>query len=178
MVTTSSSAAHESNDHPQYPPEYNPEYPSAPSTDLTPSPPSIPPLSPDVYAVLGKAANAIRQLSMEAVQKANSGHPGLPMGCAELGAYMYGITLKHSPKNPHWLNRDRMVLSAGHGFDVARLLSALSRLPHADRRYRAVPSVALQNTGSPGKEGNRRRRSHHRTFGTGCRQCSRNGTGP
>lgn len=76
---------------------------------------AIPPLPPELFTLLGKTANTIRQLSMEAVQKANSGHPGLPMGCAELGAYLYGVVLRHSPKNPHWLNRDRMVLSAGHG---------------------------------------------------------------
>ena len=64
---------------------------------------------------LSKIANIIRELSMEAVQKANSGHPGLPMGCAEFGAYLYGVLLRHNPKNPKWLNRDRFVLSAGHG---------------------------------------------------------------
>jgi len=64
---------------------------------------------------LGKIANTIRELAMEAVQKANSGHPGLPMGCAEFGAYLYGCVLQHNPKNPKWLNRDRFVLSAGHG---------------------------------------------------------------
>lgn len=64
---------------------------------------------------LGKIANTIRELSMEAVQKANSGHPGLPMGCAEFGAYLYGVLLRHNPKNPKWLNRDRFILSAGHG---------------------------------------------------------------
>ena len=64
---------------------------------------------------LGKIANTIRELSMEAVQKANSGHPGLPMGCAEFGAYLYGCLLRHNPKNPKWANRDRFVLSAGHG---------------------------------------------------------------
>lgn len=64
---------------------------------------------------LGKIANTIRELSMEAVQKANSGHPGLPMGCAEFGAYLYGVLLRHNPQNPKWLNRDRFVLSAGHG---------------------------------------------------------------
>jgi len=52
---------------------------------------------------------------MDAVQKANSGHPGLPMGCAELGAYLYGCALQHNPKNSEWLNRDRLILSAGHG---------------------------------------------------------------
>lgn len=64
---------------------------------------------------LSKVANTVRELSMEAVQKANSGHPGLPMGCAEFGAYLYGVLLRHHPKNPKWLNRDRLVLSAGHG---------------------------------------------------------------
>lgn len=64
---------------------------------------------------LGKIANVVRELSMEAVQKANSGHPGLPMGCAEFGAYLYGCLLRHNPKNPKWLNRDRFILSAGHG---------------------------------------------------------------
>ncbi|MBY0530105.1 MAG: transketolase [Rhabdochlamydiaceae bacterium] len=64
---------------------------------------------------LTKIANTIRELSIEAVQKANSGHPGLPMGCAEFGAYLYGVAMRHNPKNPKWLNRDRFVLSAGHG---------------------------------------------------------------
>lgn len=69
----------------------------------------------DLKKQLGKIADAIRQLSIEAVQKANSGHPGMPMGCAELGAYMYGVLLKHNPKDSKWANRDRVVLSAGHG---------------------------------------------------------------
>ncbi|WP_068469160.1 transketolase [Candidatus Protochlamydia phocaeensis] len=64
---------------------------------------------------MSKIANTIRGLSMDAVQKADSGHPGLPMGCAELGAYLYGAALRHNPKNPTWLNRDRFILSAGHG---------------------------------------------------------------
>lgn len=65
--------------------------------------------------ILEKIANTIRGLSMDAVQQANSGHPGLPMGCAEIGAYLYGVALRHNPQNPHWWNRDRMILSAGHG---------------------------------------------------------------
>jgi len=66
-------------------------------------------------AVLSKVADTIRQLSIEGVEKANSGHPGLPMGCAELGAYLYGHLLRHNPKNSGWINRDRFILSAGHG---------------------------------------------------------------
>lgn len=64
---------------------------------------------------LAKVALTIRGLSMDAVQKANSGHPGLPMGCAEIGAYLFGHFLKYNPKDPAWPNRDRFVLSAGHG---------------------------------------------------------------
>lgn len=75
---------------------------------------------------LGKIANTVRELSMEAVQKANSGHPGLPMGCAEFGAYLYGVLLRHNPKNPKWLNRDRFVLSAGHGSMLVYSLLHLS----------------------------------------------------
>jgi len=78
-------------------------------------PASTVPLPSPTKEILGKIALAIRILSMDAVQKANSGHPGLPMGCAELGAYLYGYALKHNPKNPHWINRDRFILSAGHG---------------------------------------------------------------
>ncbi|PCJ20282.1 MAG: transketolase [Candidatus Cloacimonadota bacterium] len=60
-------------------------------------------------------ALSIRSLSMDAIQKANSGHPGLPLGCAEIGASLFGDFLKYSNKNPQWVNRDRFVLSAGHG---------------------------------------------------------------
>lgn len=75
----------------------------------------IPPLDPDLKHILKKTANAIRQLAMDGVQKANSGHPGMPMGCAEIGAYLYGVAMRHNPKNPKWVNRDRLILSGGHG---------------------------------------------------------------
>ena len=60
-------------------------------------------------------SNAIRFLSMDAVQKANSGHPGMPMGMADVATILFKYFLKFNPKNPNWLNRDRFVLSAGHG---------------------------------------------------------------
>ena len=60
-------------------------------------------------------ANAIRFLSIDAVQKANSGHPGMPMGMADVVTILFKNFLKFNPKNPNWLNRDRFVLSAGHG---------------------------------------------------------------
>lgn len=59
--------------------------------------------------------NAIRVLSAEAIQKANSGHPGLPMGAAPMAYTLWAKQMKHNPKNPKWFNRDRFVLSAGHG---------------------------------------------------------------
>jgi transketolase len=59
--------------------------------------------------------NAIRFLAIDAVEKANSGHPGLPMGCAPMAFIMFNETMKFNPTNPQWFNRDRFVLSAGHG---------------------------------------------------------------
>jgi len=64
---------------------------------------------------LDAVALSVRSLSMDAIQKANSGHPGLPLGTAELAALLYGKILKHNPANPAWQDRDRFVLSAGHG---------------------------------------------------------------
>ena len=60
-------------------------------------------------------SNAIRFLSIDAVEKANSGHPGLPMGMADVATILFKNFLKFNPKNPYWKNRDRFVLSAGHG---------------------------------------------------------------
>ncbi|MGZ9059120.1 MAG: transketolase family protein, partial [Burkholderiaceae bacterium] len=60
-------------------------------------------------------ANAIRALAIDAVQAANSGHPGMPMGMAEIAVALWGRHLEHNPASPHWANRDRFVLSNGHG---------------------------------------------------------------
>ena len=62
-----------------------------------------------------RMANAIRFLSMDAIEKANSGHPGLPMGAADIATVLYTRFLNHDPKHPDWADRDRFVLSAGHG---------------------------------------------------------------
>jgi transketolase len=65
--------------------------------------------------LLSKAATQARGLAIDAVHKCSSGHLGLPLGCAEIGAVLYGHALQHNPADPRWLNRDRFVLSAGHG---------------------------------------------------------------
>ncbi|HME88415.1 MAG TPA: transketolase [Chthoniobacterales bacterium] len=64
---------------------------------------------------LSRAATEARGLCMDAVQASQSGHLGLPLGCAEMGAVLYGYALKHNPDRPRWVNRDYFVLSAGHG---------------------------------------------------------------
>ena len=65
--------------------------------------------------ILAQAANQARGLAIDAVHQCSSGHLGLPLGCAEIGAVLYGHALVHNPDEPRWLNRDRFVLSAGHG---------------------------------------------------------------
>jgi len=59
--------------------------------------------------------NTIRTLAMDGVQKAKSGHPGLPMGMAAAAYVLWTRVLRHNPRNPKWMNRDRFILSAGHG---------------------------------------------------------------
>jgi transketolase len=68
-----------------------------------------------VTVKLNQLSNAIRFLSIDAVQKANSGHPGMPMGMSDVATVLFKYHLRFNPKNPNWINRDRFVLSAGHG---------------------------------------------------------------
>jgi len=83
-------------------------------------------LSPDCeLPVFNNLTGAIRALAMDAVQKANSGHPGMPMGMAEIAEVLWNHHLRHNPANPKWANRDRFVLSNGHG---SMLLYALLHL--------------------------------------------------
>ncbi|MDO8285090.1 MAG: transketolase [Rhodoferax sp.] len=88
-------------------------------------------------------ANAIRALAMDAVQAANSGHPGAPMGMADMAVALWGQHLSHNPGNPHWLNRDRFVLSNGHGSMLIYALLHLTgyKLPMAElKNFRQLHS--------------------------------------
>ena len=82
-------------------------------------------------------ANAIRALSMDAVQKASSGHPGAPMGMAEIGEVLWNHHLSHNPNNPEWANRDRFILSNGHG---SMLIYSLLHLTGYDLPMKEIES--------------------------------------
>ncbi|KAL7446971.1 hypothetical protein ACHAXM_010714 [Skeletonema potamos] len=69
----------------------------------------------DTKAALATAANEARGLAMDSIAAAHSGHMGLPLGCAEIGAVLYGSQMQYNPKDTQWINRDRFILSAGHG---------------------------------------------------------------
>lgn len=105
-------------------------------------------------------ANALRALAMDAVQQANSGHPGMPMGMAEIAEALWQRHLRHNPANPHWTNRDRFVLSNGHG---SMLLYGLLHLTGYDlpidelKRFRQLHSKTAggfgQHISAPGDSG-------------------------
>ncbi len=92
-------------------------------------------------------ANAIRALSMDAVEKANSGHPGMPMGMAEIALTLWVKHLKHNPKDPYWLDRDRFVISNGHG---SMLLYSLLHLTGYDLSIEDIKKFRQLNSKTPG----------------------------
>jgi transketolase len=92
-------------------------------------------------------ATSIRTLSMDAVQKANSGHPGMPMGCADIAAVLWAKVLKHDPADPAWANRDRFVLSAGHG---SMLLYSVLHMSGYDLTLDDLRNFRQLNSKTPG----------------------------
>jgi transketolase len=94
-----------------------------------------------------QCANAIRALSMDAVQKANSGHPGAPMGMADIAEVLWKDHLSHSPSNPKWLNRDRFILSNGHG---SMLIYSLLHLTGYDVSIEDIKQFRQMDSKTPG----------------------------
>src|SRR5688500_266132 len=92
-------------------------------------------------------ANSIRALAMDAVQQANSGHPGAPMGMADMAVALWGNHLKHNPGNAHWPDRDRFVLSNGHG---SMLIYALLHLTGYDLPMSGLRSFRQLHSRTPG----------------------------
>jgi len=92
-------------------------------------------------------ANAIRVLSMDAVQQANSGHPGAPMGMADIAEVLWNDFLSHNPANPHWVNRDRFILSNGHG---SMLLYSLLHLSGYDLDIDELRNFRQLHSKTPG----------------------------
>ena len=94
--------------------------------------------------LLAKAANQARGLAIDAVHACSSGHLGLPLGCAEIGAVLFGHALSHNPERPRWINRDRFILSAGHGsmFLYSWLhLSGYDVILDEVKKFRALNSI-------------------------------------
>jgi transketolase len=98
--------------------------------------------------ILAKAANVARGLAIDAVHASQSGHLGLPLGCAEIGAVLYGAQLRHSPDHPEWLDRDRFVLSAGHGSMF--LYSWLHLAGYADISMQEIQRFRQLHSKTPG----------------------------
>ena len=94
-------------------------------------------------------ANAIRALAMDAVQKANSGHPGMPMGMAEIAVALWGKHLRHNPADPKWMDRDRFVVSNGHGSMLLYALLHLSGYDLSMDELRAFRQLHSKTPGHP-----------------------------
>ena len=121
--------------------------------------------------------NTVRFLSVDAVQKANSGHPGMPLGAAPMAYVLWTRLLKHNPSNPHWFDRDRFVLSAGHGsmllYSLLHLTGydlSLDDLKHQATKYCSI-TASQSTTSVPAHRGcwlNAGRRLHLSECAAGC----------
>ena len=121
-----------------------------------------------------RMANAIRALAMDAVEKAKSGHPGMPMGMADVATVLFTRYLKFDPTEPHWPDRDRFILSAGHGsmllYSILYLLGVEDMTIDEIKHFRQLGS---KTPGHPENGPHRRRRDHHRAARPGPRQLGR-----
>ncbi len=121
------------------------------------------------------AIDTIRTLSIDAVQKANSGHPGAPMGAAPMAYVLWTRFLRHAPTDPDWPNRDRFVLSAGHALDAPLLAPPPDRLRPPARRAQGLPPVGLEDAGPSRVRPDSGRRGDDRTARPGLRERGRDG---
>ena len=94
--------------------------------------------------------DTLRLLAVDEVEKANSGHPGAPLGCAPMAYLLFHKLMKHNPAHSKWADRDRFVLSNGHASALLYGTLHLSRLQPDDGRPEGVPAVALEDAGTPG----------------------------
>ncbi len=97
-------------------------------------------------------ANAIRALAMDAVQQANSGHPGMPMGMADIAEVLWNDFIKHNPGNPRWPNRDRFVLSNGHGSMLLYAVAHLTGYPLGMEEIRNFRQLGSRTAGHPERD--------------------------
>ena len=97
--------------------------------------------------ILQKVAHTVRALSADAIEKQKSGHPGLPLGAAEIGSFLFAKVLRHNPRNPKWIGRDRFVLSAGHG---SMLLYSLLHLCGYDLSIDDIKNFRQLHSSTPG----------------------------
>ncbi|MEJ5263018.1 MAG: transketolase [Ignavibacterium sp.] len=104
-------------------------------------------MSEKISSIEQLVINTIRTLSIDAVQKANSGHPGMPLGCAPIAYLLYYKLMKHNPSNPKWINRDRFILSAGHG---SMLLYSVLHLSGYDLSIDDLKNFRQWNSKTPG----------------------------
>merc|ERR1719478_1169497 len=96
---------------------------------------------------LAKAADEARGLAIDSISKAESGHMGLPLGCAEIGAVLFGQELSYNPKDPQWINRDRFILSAGHG---SMFLYSWLHMAGYDLPMEEVSNFRVKDSKTPG----------------------------
>ena len=101
----------------------------------------------DDSAIYNPVTSALRALVMDAVQQANSGHPGMPLGMTEIAEVVWRRNLRHNPANPNWVNRDRFVLSNGHG---SMLLYALLHLTGYDLPIEELKNFRQMGSKTPG----------------------------
>jgi transketolase len=126
----------------------------------------------DQTAATRDMANAIRALAMDAVQKANSGHPGMPMGMADVATVLFTKFMKFDAAEPNWPDRDRFILSAGHGSMLLYSLLLSHRLRGHDPRpaEEVPPARRPQDAGHPNTGIAERHRDDHRSARPGPRE--------